>query len=418
MRKLAAPLLAAVALTMGMSLTACNTPSSQETAGGTLELFSTKAENVDTLQKLVDAFVAENPGVTITIMSPADANTVLRARLTTNDIPDIIAVGGDATYTELADAGVLMDLTGQDFLANVQDEYQQMLYDIQPNQDTTPYAIPYAANGSGVLYNKDIFAQYNVSIPTTWDQFIAAANTFKDAGVNPFLLTFVDAWTTLPPWNSMAPVISPAGFIDQLLNGTAKFTGTHEEVLQKYLQILDLCQNDYMGVGYDDGNKAFAQGEAAMMINGNWAIPEFLKTNPDMNVDLFAFPTTNTAANNTITSGIDVALALGKDTKYSEIGLKFLEFMTQTENAQQYIDEQFAFSAVKGAEQNNDTVAGVKDTIAAGRVSNFPDHYYPAGFDLSAILSQFALNNKNGMDPNENITETLADCDTEYEALV
>ena len=419
MRKLGTPLLAAAAITMGLTLTACSTPESgEQTTGGSLELFSTKAENVDTLQKLVDAFVADNPGVSITIQSPADAATVLRARLTTNDIPDIIAVGGDSTYTELAGADVLLDLTGQDFLSNVLSEYQQMLYDIQPDQSTTPYAIPYAANGSGVLYNKDIFADNNVSIPQTWDEFIAAANTFKDAGVNPFLLTFVDAWTTLPPWNSMAPVISPSGFIDQLLDGKAKFTGTHEEVLQKYIQILNLSTNDYMGVSYDDGNKAFAQGEAAMMINGNWAIPEFLKTNPDMNVDLFAFPTTNTASNNTITSGIDVALALGKDSKYSDIGLKFLDFMTQTANAQQYIDEQFAFSAVKGAEQNNATVAGVKDTIAAGRVSNFPDHYYPAGFDLASILSQFALNNKNGMDPTENITETLASCDTEYQALI
>lgn len=63
--------------------------------------------------------------------------------------------------------------------------------------------------------------------------------------------------------------------------------------------------------------------------------------------------------------------------------------------AQSYIDDQFAFSAVNGVEQKNETVSGVSKDIANGKVSNFPDHYYPNGFDLSAILQQFALNEKS-----------------------
>ena len=42
-----------------------------------------------------------------------------------------------------------------------------------------------------------------------------------------------------------------------------------------------------------------------------------------------------------------------------------------------YIDEQFAFSAVKGVEQENETVAGVKEDIAAGKVANFPESLLP-----------------------------------------
>jgi ABC-type glycerol-3-phosphate transport system substrate-binding protein len=48
--------------------------------------------------------------------------------------------------------------------------------------------------------------------------------------------------------------------------------------------------------------------------------------------------------------------------------------------------------------------------IAAGMVSDFPDHYYPAGFDLSAILSQFVLNYVNKMPHEQNIKEILHLC--------
>ena len=94
----------------------------------------------------------------------------------------------------------------------------------------------------------------------------------------------------------------------------------------------------------------------------------------------------------------------------------FFAFMVKTENAQKYIDDQFAFSAVKGVEQQNATVAGVKADIAAGKVANFPDHYYPSGFDLSAVLSAFALNYNNKMADQDNITATLKTCDEQYDA--
>lgn len=391
----------------------------QDAASGTaaLELFSTKGENVATLQKLADAFTAQNPGITIEVNSPADAGTVLRSRLTKNDLPDLMFIGGDATYTELVAGGVLTDLSGEDFAANVQDSYKQMMYDITPDKAQALYAIPYATNASGVLYNKDLFAKAGVTVPATWTEFTAAIGKLKAAGINPIEFTFTDSWTTLPAWNSMAPVIPSADFTAKRAAGETTFVGTHEEVLQKYLTLLDACQNDYMGTGYDDGNKAFAEGQAAMMIQGNWAIPEFLKSNPQLNVDMFAFPSTDDAAKNTVTSGVDVAMAVSAASPRQAEAKKFLAFMADPQNAQSYVDEQFAFSAIKGAEQSNATVAGVKAAIAAGKVSNFPDHYYPAGFDLAAILSQFALNAHDGMDAQTNIQQTLAECDTQYDAV-
>ena len=86
------------------------------------------------------------------------------------------------------------------------------------------------------------------------------------------------------------------------------------------------------------------------------------------------------------------------------------------QHAAPVVDEQFAFSAVKGVEQTNPTVSGVKEDIANGKVSNFPDHYYPSGFDLSAVLSECALNATNGMSAEENIAATLENCDVQYDA--
>ncbi len=78
-----------------------------------------------------------------------------------------------------------------------------------------------------------------------------------------------------------------------------------------------------------------------------------------------------------------------------------------------YVGEYIA--AVKGVEQENETVAGVKEDIANGKVANFPDHYYPSGFDLSALISEMCLNYTNGMDNEENMNQFLAQCDEKYD---
>lgn len=384
-----------------------------------IELFSAKAENLDTMQGLVDGFMAENSNIVVTINCPSDAGTVLKTRLTKNDVPTVMAIGGDATYTELQGAGVLEDLSSEAYIANIQESYLQMVYDINVDKVEAAYGIPYATNASGILYNEDLFAEAGVEVPTTWTEFMTVVTTLEEKGIQPFELTFKDSWCCLPAWNSMAPVIPAENFTSERLAGNTTFAETHTEVLEKYLQILEHAQTDYMGTTYTDGNAAFAQGEAAMMINGNWAIPEFMNTNPDFNVNMFAFPSTDDASKNTVTSGVDVLFAVSNQASDEEkVAAKALvAYLVEAENAQQYVDEQFAFSAVKGVEQNNPTVSGVKEDIANGKVSNFPDHYYPSGFDLSAILSECALNATNGMDPAENIAATLENCDVQYDAV-
>lgn len=387
-------------------------------SAGEVELFSSKPENAETLQKLIDAFNEENKdsGETVVLNTPADAGTVLKTRLAKNDLPDIMAMGGDATYTEVESTGMLQDLSGESYISGIQPEYMEMVYDVQQDKEQVAYAVPYATNASGVLYNVDKFEELGLEIPKTWDEFMDVINTIEASGGTPFEFTFKDSWTALCPWNSIAPDLQPDNFMDDRLAGNTTFADTHQEIAEKYLELIKHGQTDIMGTSYDDGNKAFANGDAYMMINGNWAISQFVASNPDMNVDMFALPASNDESKNYVTSGIDVLLCVNSESEHLDTAKKFIAFMMEPENAQQYIDEQFTFSPIEGVEQKDARVAGVQEDIANGKVANFPDHYYPSGFDLASILSEFCMNYVNGMDDQENITSMLQECDEKYDA--
>lgn len=395
------------------------TGSASKTADGKteLELLSTKAENKSTMESLVQKYNESQDKVKVTLTQPADAGTVLKTRMTKNDLPDMVSMGGDFNYAELQSAGVLTEIAEEDILGAINESYLNMLYQLNKDQEEKSYGIPYATNSSGIIYNIDIFQSNKIEIPQTFDELLAACETLKSAGVTPFEFTYKDAWTILPVWNSAAPILQPENFYEDKKAGTATFADTHEAVMNVYLALEPYAQADYMGTSYDDGNKRFAAGGAAMMINGSWAITEIKNANPDIKVDQFKFPTTNNAADNKVNSGVDVLLGITTSCGDTEAAKDFIRFMIQEENAQQYTDEQFAFSAVEGVQQNDSSVAGVKADIEAGNVADFPDHYYPSGFDLSANLSGFFLEKSNGKADADNIKATLEKLDSDYDTL-
>ena len=92
--------LMAGALLVG-TVTGCGSSSEGDSSakGTELELFSSKAENKDILQKLVDKFNETHEDVTIKITAPADAGTVLKLSLihiyyTANTFKTTFCIGG------------------------------------------------------------------------------------------------------------------------------------------------------------------------------------------------------------------------------------------------------------------------------------------------------------------------------------
>ena len=399
-------------LNSGATTAAATTAAGETTAAAasdekvTIEFFQYKREAQATFDTLIQKFQAANPNITITQNAPADAGTVIKTRVASGDVPTIIAVGADNLYTDLAKAGTYVDLTNSAELGNVQTAYVDTIKAVSGLEQV--YAIPYAANADAVIYNKKIFADNGVAIPKTWDEFIAAAETFKAAGVTPFYFTFGESWTTLPAFNVIAANAAAPDFFKKLNAGETTFTEGWAESLKLFKQLLAYGHDDNMGKAYADGNTAFANGESAMYLQGVWAIAEIQKANPELDLGIFPYPVGSPAK---VVSGVDLLFSVSAKASPAEqaAALKWINFLMENENATQYISEQKCFSAVKGVSQDEPTLDGVKEAFAAGNVVDFPDHYVPSSMTLDKLLQEFCL------DQNEAATlEKMDQAWTEY----
>ncbi|MEK3889782.1 ABC transporter substrate-binding protein [Bacillus sp. FSL K6-3431] len=390
MRKKLTTVLMSIAL--GASILAgCSGENGSKDGKVTLELFSNKSESIDTYKKMIKDFESQNPDIKIKLDAPPEAETVLKTRLTKNDMPDIMSIGGNSTYGELARAGVLNDFSDTEVVKTVQKSYVDMVGRLVGTEKEGVFGLPYVTNANAVIYNKTKFEELGLTVPTTWDEFIAILEKTKDAGETPIYFTLKDAWTAMISWNSLAANIAGEDFAEEKTNGKASFVENYNEVADKILTLTEYGHKDNMGIGYGDGNNAFANGKSVFYIQGNWAIPEIVKANPDMELGAFAMPVNNDTDKNNLVSGVDVILTMNKDTKHKDEAMKFIEFMMDEERAQQYIDEQKAFSAIEGVFQEDPVFEGIKTNFESGKITSFPDHYYPAGMGAENIVQEFLI---------------------------
>jgi raffinose/stachyose/melibiose transport system substrate-binding protein len=77
----------------------------------TLEFFQFKPEAIQTFDKLIAGFERDNPNIHIQQNPVPDAGTAIRTRMVRDSVPDVMTLNADATFGELARAGVFYDFS-------------------------------------------------------------------------------------------------------------------------------------------------------------------------------------------------------------------------------------------------------------------------------------------------------------------
>lgn len=358
----------------------------------TINILNYKRETVDILQKMIDKFEKENPNIHIQMDSPSDAMTILKTRLVKENPPDIAILGGERSYADFVDADTIVDISDYKGLDKVKDVYKDMAKQLELSKKKGTYCVPYAANAAGVLYNRDMFKKYGWKIPETWDEFISLCKQIKSDGETPFYFMLKDSWTGITPWNALAANLTSTTIYDNVNQGKDSFSNHYGEPAKKLKELLNYGQKDPFAYSYNDGTNAFSKGDSAMLLTGNFAIPQIRSTNPDMNLGAFTLPVLNDASKTKLVSGIDVMFSVMKADHKKEC-LKFIDFMLQDENVVTYMKQSSSVSCIEGKFPIPDDLKEMEKYFNNNRVIDFPDHHYPADLPAGDMIQGYLMNN-------------------------
>lgn len=389
-RSKAVAALAATTLLVG----GCAGAEGSEAGTVSLDFFQFKPEAVGTFDRLIADFEKQHPRIDVVQHHVPDAETALRTRLVKDRVPDVMTLNGNGTFGELASAGVFHDFSGHPAADRVTPGVQQVLNDLGTAAPGEVNGLPFASNAGGVIYNEDLFARHDVEVPRTWDQLLSAADTFEKAGVTPFYGTLADAWTALPVFNQFAANIPPDDFWDERRAGRTSFAEAYPDVAAKLTETYRHTQKTRFARNYDAGNKAFADGEAAMLVQGSYALPAIRAHEPAFEMGTFPMPTGDDPADTRLVSGVDVALTMGRDTEHPDEVLEFIDFLMTQDVVASYAEEQSAVPTLDGTEAADPALAPLEPYFARGRVTGYPDHQIPLAAGLEPLLQQFLLDGR------------------------
>ncbi len=370
------------------TLTACSGGS-----GGRTELtfFQFKPEAVDYFEQRAAQFEAENPDIDIIVDNVASPETALRTRLVKNDVPDVLTLNGNGTFGELASAGIFENFAGDPLLDNQNAGYLEITGSLGASEPGAINGIPFAANASGVLYNQELFEQRGVEVPQTWDDLIAVAQTFQDAGITPFYAMLQDAWTAQAPLAPLTAQTAPDGFFPARFAGETTFDEGWREAAEKELELFGYTQPNPAGFGYQEGTVAFANGESAMLLLGSYAIPQIRSFEPEFTVGSFALPGTDDPADTRLVSGVDVLVTAGAGGAHPEESRRFIEFLLEPDAVQDYAEQQVAIPTIEGTTNDDPALAGIQPYIDTERLVGFDDHQFIPAIPLGPLLQQLLI---------------------------
>lgn len=371
-----------------------------------IELVQYKPEAVEVFEQLEKEFNETHDDIHLTIESPNDAMTILKTRFVREDYPDIIGIGGDINYSYFIDSDILADVSDYEGLKTIKPAYVDILEGLEfvPTEGT--YGVPYVANAAGVLYNREMFEEHGWEIPETWDEMIALCEQIQSEGILPLYFGFKDTWTCLAPWNALAVDLAPADVCKQVNAGNTTFTEEYRGIAEKMLELLKYGEEGPFAYGYNDACTAFANGQSAMYTIGSYAVPQIKSVNPDMDIDSFVMPGSDSADGNTLNSGVDLQFCVTEECENKEAAYEVLDFLLEHDNVQAYLDDQNAVPCKDEEFELASILDGMKEYITEGNMSDYQDHYYPSEMAVDAQIQTFLI--------EQDVDAFLAKFDTDW----
>jgi raffinose/stachyose/melibiose transport system substrate-binding protein len=325
-------------------------------SAGEVTLWSWRTEDQAAMEKIFAAFTAKNPDITVKLQFTPDADyqNRLSTALRGGKGPDIAQLKAYGELQPLVDGGYLDALN--DSVPELKDFTPAALGGSVGIADGKVYGVPYSTPVMGVFYNTEIFEKNGIAVPKTYDEFVAACEKLKAAGVLPIAAGGANGsgWALEINAGVVGPAVYGAGFYDEMMSGKAKFTDPRfVTALEKIKALQPYYSDGFAGVDYTTATQQFISGKGAMFFGGAWENGSFKAQNPKLKFSIFPFPADKDEGQVAVSAFSDGSYGLVSDSENKADATKVLSFIASAEFAQLFADNLGWPPARSGATAND-----------------------------------------------------------------
>ena len=254
----------------------------------------------------------------------------------------------------------------------------------------TWYGMTSYAEFQRVYYNKDLFAKYNIKIPTTYDEFVDACQKFVDAGVTP-IAADAQEYGVMWLWWQLVSKNADSKFIDnwQLYRGdvdwNSKVLTNSVKTINEWLDKGFISRNA-TGMKAEDTTQAFIKGEYPIYQTGTWNQGRFVKQIKSFDWDAAVMPESNYAV-----GCAGNLLVIPEKSHHKDLSAKFIDYVL-SDDVQNFLGNAggipVAADTSKITDAKSKAMIEEYDSYAKdGKLSYYPD--YAASNLTDAVPAEF-----------------------------
>ena len=304
---------------------------------------------------------------------------------------DLVTVGAGLINSIVARSGLLMDIT--DLMEPYRDRFGAGMlgsYTIGGRL----WGFPYGNSAAGfIYYNKDIFRELGIEVPTTYDELVEVSKTISDAGLIPMIFRGKDEtyWSNLF-FYAFAQMTgnTPIETTNEFLTGKRSFQSPEEIAAVNAVKAFfddGIMTSDSLDTNGDGMKAAFLQQKAAMMHTHNF---QLLQADcPDFELGILEFPiiVEGTYSQPFGGPGTGIAIPSFADRDNLDNTMKFVEFLLRPENANLIVGcYKPVVEVIKGVELVDDPNVQYLNEVMIPKTVTYLDWIWPT--EVNAAVCQ------------------------------
>ena len=318
--------------------------------------YAGQQDKVDFINFALDEFAKAHPDIKLDVVAAEQSayKTKLNTAMASGNPPDVFYtlpggflnafVNGGQMYA--LDADLAKDGWGDSFLESAL---------AQTSKDGHAYAVPVDVDSVVFWYDKALFAEKGWTVPSSYDELLALAETIKGAGIVPFALGNKDAWPATFWFQYLEMRLKGSGVVSAFVNKDAK-AALGDEATKALEHVAALSSKGYFPIGFNgmgdqEANMLFLNGQAAMMLNGTWQIGASADAPEGFELGYFAFPTVKDGAGDQsdVLAGVAATFGISQKAENKADAVTLLKFLTSSQVMTKYVELRKTMVTVKDA---------------------------------------------------------------------
>lgn len=226
------------------------------------------------------------------------------------------------------------------------------------------FGLPQNLTTCGIYYNKKVFSDNNLKIPSTWDDIRAMIPILKPNGISPFVYAGAEPWWN-PMWFNLFFYQETGNdgiaVNDQMMRGKVSFNSA--PYIKAISDVVSLNTDNVLisgnqGMTTDTANAAFVQGKAAMFYSGSWLMSSLPN---DFDYGVFPTPTLNPNLKSQPPGSVSDIYSVVSSSKNKSLAQKLLSSFATTDFLKSVLSVQGAGVPLQPALQGTNQATAMRE---------------------------------------------------------